>query len=163
MENTDIWTEGPSTSGEPKGLIGVTAGKRPLALFFPFLSLVTPLVWRRNLSKWTYSHFLQKLFFLPLSTSLGWWEFPGTIQPKRDIPAWDKDPSGRWALCTQLGATTWKCPTMFYHNYVFPYLQPEDLIQIQRVFIKENEFKDLFLTQSYSLLELTFSGNQQLI
>lgn len=115
LESMDIWMEGPSTSGEPKDLTGVTARKQSLSLLFPSPSLVTPVVWRRDLSKGIFSNFLQKFnFSIPIPftrlVKISW------HHPARDIPAWDKDPRGRWALCTQLGATTCKCPTMFYHT-----------------------------------------------
>lgn len=91
-----------------------------VALLFPSLCFVAPLVWRRALSKWVFNQFLQSCSLHFLS---GWWECPGTIQPNRDIPAWGKGPGGRNPLShplnppTQLRAASCKWPMMFYHIY----------------------------------------------
>lgn len=128
--------EGPSTSGEPKVLTGVTAGKQSLALLFLSPSLVTPLVWRRDLSKWISSHFLKKLNF---STHI---PFPRLVRISWHHPAKERHLSLRQRSQWQVGTvlTTGSHNLQMSHNvlshlrsHVFPNLQP-DLIQIQRMF-----------------------------
>lgn len=137
--------EGPSTSGEPKDLIGVTARKKFLALLFPSPSLVTPLVCRRDLSKGIISNFLQKFnFSIPIP-------FTGQVRISWHHPAKERHPSlgqrSQWQVGTV--AHNWEPQPAHVPQCFITSVQPQpgDLIQIQRVFINASEIKeDLFLT-----------------